>query len=83
MRKAFGIVNPSKQRSYKLLTANDLISTYEVVMEQYGWTYWELMSTPIPVFVEITEAMIRRFKKQEKGIKNENKGKGWKGKSKR
>jgi len=76
MRAAFGIINPIKARSYKQFEASDLISTYELVMEQHNIGYWELMSLPIPVFVEITEAMIRRFEKEKKAMKDE-KNKSW------
>lgn len=76
MRAVFGLINPAKVRSYKQFSVSDLISTYELVMEQYKWGYWELMSIPIPVFVDITEAMIRRFEKEKKAMKNE-KNKSW------
>jgi len=64
---------------HKPLTSNDLISVYELAFSEYGWSYWDLMVTPIPSFFDTIEALKRRKEAELKAHKDASK----KGKKKR
>ena len=46
-----------------------MIDNYEIMMKEYGWTYWTLQSLPIPVYIMLVEAMGRRYDRELKAHK--------------
>ena len=62
-----------KGTQYKRMSSNDFIDNYEIVFKTYGWTYWDLMCVPIPVFINTLGALNRRLKREEKQLKDSQK----------
>lgn len=48
----------------------DYIGLYEQMFVTYGWTYWDIMCLPIPVFVTTLEALRLRLEREEKAQKD-------------
>jgi hypothetical protein len=65
----------SGKANHKEISSEDVINLYEICFSEYGWSYEELMETPIPVFFETIEALKRRKNEEAKAIKNSGKKK--------
>jgi DNA/RNA-binding domain of Phe-tRNA-synthetase-like protein len=46
-----------------------VIGLYEIAYSNFGWDFWQVMSTPIPTFIDSIEALSRRIKRENKIMK--------------
>lgn len=58
---------------HKETKSTDVIDLYERCFFEYGWRYEELMELPVPVFLEIIEALKRRKESEAKPYKKKRK----------
>ena len=50
-----------------------MIDNYEVLLKEYGWTFWDLQCVPIPVYIMLVESMGRRYERELKAQKEASK----------
>ncbi len=60
---------------YKETKSRDVIDLFEILFSEYGWSYDEVMSIPIPAFIETVGALKRRKENELKISRNAMKGK--------
>lgn len=57
----FGL-NPDKPVKFESVNSAKVIRGYESSMAEYGWTWDELMGTPIPAYILMLSARQERYK---------------------
>jgi hypothetical protein len=54
---------------HKEISSSDILGLYEIAFSEYGWSFWDLQTMPIPSFFDTIEALKRRKEEELKAHK--------------